>query len=229
MTTEPCEHFRGLIAMEIVGQLSDDERVALVAHVDGCAACREERHDLSVLPAALEAGDPDHFGEHELPFRLQSAVLQRLRVEERHERRARRSRIIALSAVAATVAGVALAVSLVLSAGNGAKQVDLQGPSNVHAFARLTPQPWGTQVDLRASGQKIGQVVTVDVSTTSGTWWQVGTYRTVGGTIHVTMGCALKMTSITGVGVRSHTGRLVLYGDVVRHHKQKSPTTSHHT
>jgi hypothetical protein len=176
----------------------------------------------------LETGDPDHFGEHDLPFRLQSAVLQRLRIEERHERRARRSRSIALATVAACVAGAALAVSLVLSAGNGAKQVALEGPPSIHAFARLTPQPWGTQVDLRASGQKIGQVVTVDVRTTGGSWWKVGTYRTVSGTIHVTMGCALKMTSIAGVGIRSHTGRLVLYGDVVRHHK-KSPATPHPT
>jgi hypothetical protein len=227
MTPELCEHFRGLIAMEIVGQISDEERVALVAHVDGCAACREERHDLSVLPAVLVAGDPDHFGEHELPFRLQSAVLQQLRAEQRHERRARRTRTIALSGVAACVVAAALAVSLVLTAGNGAKQVALEGPPNVHAFVRLTPKPWGTQVDLQESGQKVGQIVTVAMHTTSGSWWSAGTYRTVGGTVHVTMGCALTITSITGVGVRSHTGRLLLYGDVVRHKTSSvSDTTS---
>jgi hypothetical protein len=125
-----------------------------------------------------------------------------------------------LSTAAAGVVGIALAVSLLLSAGTGAKQVALEGASNVHAFARLTPEPWGTQVDLRESGQKIGQVVIVDMRTTSGTWWQAGTYRTVSGTLHVTMGCALKLSSISGVGVRSHAGRLVLYGDVVRHHQR---------
>ena len=220
MTPEPCEHFGGLIAMEVVGQISVDEQVALTAHVDGCSACREERRDLLVLPAVLVNGDPDHFGEHELPFRLQSAVLQQLRVEERHEHRSRRSRSIVLSAAAAAVVGIALTVSLLLSAGTGAKQVALEGAPNVHSFAKLTPEPWGTQVDLRESGQKIGQIVTVEMRTTSGTWWQAGTYRTASGTVHVTMGCALKLTSISGVGVRSHAGRLVLYGDVVRHHQK---------
>ena len=225
MTAEPCEHFRGLIAMEIVGQISEEERVALLAHVDGCAACREERHDLSVLPSVLAAGDPDHFGEHELPFRLQSAVLQQLRSEEKQERRARRTRSFALGGVAACVAAGVLAVSLVLSAGTGAKQVALEGAAYVHAFARLTPEPWGTQIDLRESGQKVGEVVTVFMRTTSDTWWQAGTYRTASGTVHVTLGCALQMSSITGVGIRSHTGRLLLYGDVV-HHRKGTPVAS---
>ena len=222
MTPELCEHFRGLIAMEIVGQISEEERVALVAHIDGCAACREEHHDLAVLPSVLAAGDPDHFGEHELPFRLQSAVLQELRSEEKRERRARRTRSVALAGAAACVAAGVLAVSLVLSTGTGAKEVALEGPAYVHAFARLTPESWGTEIDLRESGQKVGQVVTVFMHTTSNTWWQAGTYRTVSGTVHVTMGCALQMSSITGVGIRSHTGRLLLSGDVV-HHKKGTP------
>jgi len=48
------------------------------------------------------------------------------------------------------------------------------------------------------------------------------------GTVHVTMGCALQMSSIAGVGIRSHTGRLLLYGDVV-HHKKGSPAASNPT
>jgi hypothetical protein len=106
--------------------------------------------------------------------------------------------------------------------------VALEGPAYVHAFARLTPEPWGTQVDLRESGQKVGQSVTVFMRTTSDTWWEAGTYRTVSGTVHVTMGCALQMSSIAGVGIRSHTGRLLLYGDVV-HHKKGSPAASNPT
>ena len=40
---DPCEHFRGLIALEVVGQLSTDERVALMAHTEGCPTLARAR------------------------------------------------------------------------------------------------------------------------------------------------------------------------------------------
>jgi hypothetical protein len=217
MTAEACEHFRGLIAMDVVGQISVDERVALTAHTDGCLSCREERGDLGVLSGVLPAADPDRFDEHELPFRLQTAVLDRLREEERHERRTRRARVAVTSAAAAALAAVVLVLALLLSAGNGTRTVALEGPSHVHATARLTPESWGTSVELRESGQRPNQVLSVSMHTVSGSWWQIGTYRTVGGAVHVTMPCVLKMSKIAGVAVRDRHGHVVLYGDLGGH------------
>ena len=176
--TDPCEHFQGLIAMEVIGQLSVNERVALSAHTEGCASCRDERQDLMMLSMVLGAADPDRFNEHELPFSLQTAVLDRLRAEERRERRAHRSRYIVGSAAAAVLVAVVLVLTLAWPSGPTATTVALVGPPTVHATARLTPEPWGTAMDLRESGQPSGEVLSVFVRTVSGSWWQTGTYTT---------------------------------------------------
>ena len=125
--SDPCEHFQGLIAMEVVGQLSVDERVALGAHTEGCSACRDERQDLTMLSMVLGTADPDHFNEHELPFGLQTAVLDRLRAEERRERRTHRARYMVASAAAAVVAAVALALTLAWPSGPVTKTLALEG------------------------------------------------------------------------------------------------------
>jgi hypothetical protein len=209
---DPCEHFRGLVAMEVVGQLSADERVALSAHTEGCPTCRDERGDLMMLSMVLGAADPDHFNDRELPFALQSTVLERLRAEERRERRTQRARYVLGSAAAAVVAAVVLVVTLVGSTSPGTRTFALRGLPTVHATASLTPESWGTSLDLRESGQPVGTVLTVAVRTPSGSWWPMGTYRTSGTTVHVTMACALGLSDITGVWVRDHTGHVVLHG-----------------
>jgi hypothetical protein len=212
VTADPCEHFRGLIAMEVVGQLSVHERVALSAHVEGCTSCRDERQDLMMLSMVLGTADPDSFTEHELPFRLQTAVLDRLRAEERRERRAHRSRYVVTSAAAAALVAVAVVLTLAWPSGPATTTVALVGQPTVHATARLTAEPWGTAMDLRESGQPPGEVLSVYVRTVSGSWWQTGTYRTVGASVHVTMACALQMSKIKSVWIRESSGRTVLHG-----------------
>jgi hypothetical protein len=212
MMSDPCEHFRGLIAMEVIGQLSVRERVALGAHVEGCSSCRDERHDLMMLSTVLGTADPDRFTEHELPFTLQSAVLERLRAEERRERRAHRSRYVVGSAAAAVLVAIAVVLTLVWPSGPMTTTVALVGPPTVHATARLTAEPWGTAMDLRETGQPSGEVLTVSVRTVSGSWWETGTYRTEGTSDRVDMACALKMSKIKSVWVREASGHTVLYG-----------------
>ena len=210
--SDPCEHFRGLIAMEVVGQLSMPERVALNAHIEGCDSCRDERKGLMMLSMVLGTADPDRFTEHELPFKLQTAVLDRLRAEERRERRAHRSRYVLASAAAAVLVAVVLVVTLAWPSGPVTTTVALEGSPTVHATARLTAEPWGTAMDLRESGQPSGEVLSVSVRTVSGSWWQTGTYRTVGSSVRVDMACALKMSKIKSVWIRQSSGHVVLHG-----------------
>jgi hypothetical protein len=209
---DPCEHFQGLIAMEVVGQLTTPERVALSAHIEGCESCRDEQHDLMMLSMVLGTADPDRFNDHELPFALQSAVLERLRAEERRERRNHRSRYVVGSAAAAVLVAIAVVLTLVWPSGPMTTTVALVGLPTVHATARLTAEPWGTAMDLRESGQPSGEVLSVFVRTVSGSWWQTGTYRTVGTSVHVDMACALKMSNIKSVWVRAGSGHTVMHG-----------------
>jgi len=212
VTTDPCEHVRGLIAMEVVGRISEDERVAVTAHVEGCPACRDERRDLMALSTVLAAGDPDRFDEPELPSGLRTAVLDRLRAEGRRQRHRRRTGYLVGAAAAAAVTAVALVATLAGPSGPVTRTVAMHGPPGVHASVRLTSEPWGTAMELRESGQPAGEVLSVSMRTASGTWWQTGTYRTVGASVRVTMACALKVPEISGVWVRDGTGKVVLHG-----------------
>jgi len=214
VSADPCDRFRGLIAMEVVGRISEEEGVALTAHTDGCAACRDDRRDLLVLPLVLPAADPDHVEEQELPFELRRAVLDRLRQDERHERRVRRSWVAVGSAAAAAVAAVTVLLTVVLPSGPAVRTLSLRGPAAVHATARLTSEPWGTALDLQETGQAPGQVLTVAMQSTSGAWWPTGTYRTRRGRVGVTMACAVTMAQISDIAVRNATGHVVLYGEL---------------
>ena len=221
MTGDRCEHFRGLMAMEVVGQLTVEERVALTAHTDGCPACRGQRRELMTMASVLPVGDPAHFEEPELPFGLRTAVLDRLRSDADQERHRRRVRYLVGSAAAAVAAAVALTVALALPGGPAAptaQTVALWGTPGVLATVRLTPEPWGTAMVLRESGQPPGEMLSVAVRTTSGEWWATGTYGTVGMSVRVMMACALKLDDIRSVWVRDERGKVVLHGYVQAGH-----------
>ena len=213
VTGDRCDHWHGLLAMEIVGQLADQDRLALSAHLDGCQACRDERGDLAGLARILPAADPGHLGGHEVPFELQSAVFGRLQSDARHDRRARRVRYALGGAVAASLAAVALVVGLSGSPGTHGTTVALHGSHGVEASAVLTSKPWGTAIRLEEAGQAGGQDLSVSMRSTKGSWWAAGTYRTVTGrTVQVELTCAVPASKITEIWVRNKAGQTVLTG-----------------
>jgi hypothetical protein len=213
VTGDRCDHWHGLLAMEIVGQLADQDRLALSAHLDGCQACRDERGDLAGLARILPAADPGHLGGHEVPLELQSAVFGRLQSDARHDRRARRVRYALGGAVAASLAAVALVVGLSGSPGTHGTTVALHGSHGVEASAVLTSKPWGTAIRLEEAGQAGGQDLSVSMRNTKGSWWAAGTYRTVTGrTVQVELTCAVPASKITEIWVRNKAGQTVLTG-----------------
>ena len=189
---DPCDHFEGLIALDVVGQLSDDERVALTAHLDGCPACRDEHHALAALTTVLPAADPDRFDEEEMPFELHTKVLDALQAAGRLDR-SRRHRRVALGAVAAVVVALAVLGALTLPGGSpNARTLALSGPGGVRATVRLTAETWGTAVHLEATDDPKNTTLWVTMQTESGSWWFAGTYRTTAhGSVQVDMACAL--------------------------------------
>ncbi len=91
----------------------------------------------------------------------------------------------------------------------------LRGGAGVTASARLTAEPWGTAIHLRETGQAGGQVLTVSMRTTTGSWWAAGTYRTVTGrTVQVELACGVPAAKISTIWVRDKAGRTVLKGYV---------------
>jgi hypothetical protein len=215
VTGDRCDHWQGLLAMEFVGQLAEEDRLALSAHLDGCEQCRDERRDLAGLARILPAADPSHLGGHDVPFELQSAVFGRLAADAGRDKRGRRVRYGIGAVAAASVAAVALVLGLSGpgSPGQGGTNVALQGSSGVVASARLTAKPWGTAVHIEESGQAGGQDLSVSMRTTSGSWWAAGTYRTVTGRpVQVDLACAVPASKITEIWVRNKAGKTVLRG-----------------
>jgi hypothetical protein len=216
VTGDRCDHWHGLLAMEVIGQLAEEDRLALNAHLDGCQACRDERGDLAGLARVLPAADPGHLGGHDVPFELQSAVFGRLRSDARRDLRARRVRYALGGVAAASVAAVALVVGLSGSPGApGPREITvaLHGSNGVAASAVLTSRPWGTAIHIQEAGQPGGQDLSVSMRTTNGSWWAAGTYRTVTGhTVQVELACAVPTSKITQIWVRNKAGQTVLRG-----------------
>lgn len=210
-----CEQAKGQIALSVLGRLPENERLALEAHLDGCDDCRTELASLSGLSAALSAADPDRI-DHvvEVPESLRASVLESLGTEVARHRRSTRVRFASAAAVVLLALGAVGAVTGAIVASRGTSPghtYSLTGVGKTHATVKLTSESWGTSVELLAYGQHGGQVLTVSMRTTDGSWWEAGTYQTVSnGNVDVTMACALPLSSIDAVRVTNAAGQQIL-------------------
>jgi len=209
-----CDHWRGLLAMRVVGQLDPEDRTALEAHLEGCAECRAEADDLESLTKALPLADPAHLtAQSSPPAGLGDAVLRRVQQAEwdemaaqRRTRRHRRIRWVGTGAGVGAVAAAAIALALFVGGSpkpSAGRTLALHGPPGVQASVVLTAVKWGSEVELQESGQPAGQVMWVIMGNGyDSSPWMGGSYRTTGsGTVHVRFSCALKPDEITKVWV----------------------------
>jgi len=58
MTAEGCREWRERLGAYVLGHLTEDERAATSAHIEGCAACRAEAESLAPLAEMLPIADP---------------------------------------------------------------------------------------------------------------------------------------------------------------------------
>ena len=72
-----CEEFAPLLSAFVDGELTENERAEVLAHVSGCAACRARLDELFVLHDALGALD-----EPEVPADLTARVMAAVRAEK---------------------------------------------------------------------------------------------------------------------------------------------------
>jgi hypothetical protein len=217
MSAAECERWRASLAMQAIGRLDPQEEAELAAHLAGCPACQAEAAELAGVDSALRLADLAHLDDAaDLSIPLESARWEQLR-EERHRRRGRTAtRWAMVGMAAAAVAAITLVVVSVQPPSSPTKTVALSGTSGVHASVVLTQKAWGTQAAFQESGQQAGQVWTVSMETSPGSWWVAGSYRTVagGGTVQVAMACAVPADRITHIWVSDGTGHRVLHGYV---------------
>jgi len=221
-----CEYWRGLLAMDAVGQLSGADRTGLRAHVDACEQCQADKNELSELVSALAMADGSALDDHVLstvvplrdvhPSNLDAAVLTMLSgpaadpdpTPQTHRRR----RVWAGMAAAAVVVVVIGTLGIVHHGTTGSRTVALRGQGGSHGTAVLVPEAWGTSIELTDHGEHASQVLTVSMRTEYGHLWMVGSYRSVAaGELRVTLACALPIQEIERISVTDSTGQEVLH------------------
>ena len=217
MTNVTCVRWQGELAMQALGKLERDLAVGLQAHLDGCPACRGHSVELAEVAGALTFASPGGVEEAEparLSAHLQESVLGRLDEEVARGRHRRRLRIGVLATAATAIAAAAAIALPSASPVPTGRVVTLRGAVGTSASITLHPSSSGTDVTLVEHGQPAGQDYEVSMQSSSGRWWQAGSYHTSGSVARAQLSCAVESYEITRVWVRDANGASVLMGFV---------------
>jgi hypothetical protein len=219
------EHWRGLLAMDAVGQLDDADREDLHAHVDGCLQCQADGHDLSSVIGALALVDDSTMGDPLAPVNqpredphpahpatLDAALMKMFSEADTSGRTRRRHLVWAAAAVAAAVIVIIVALGLVHLAPAGSRTVALHGQGGNYGSALLVPEPWGTTIRLSDRSEPIRRDLIVSMRTEYGSQWVAGSYRSnAAEELNVTLACALPIQQISSISVTDTRGHVVLH------------------
>ncbi|MBJ7450573.1 MAG: zf-HC2 domain-containing protein [Blastococcus sp.] len=223
MSEHPADAHRSLreqLGVYALGHGTADERAAVRAHLEGCAACRSELASLAPLATRLAAVDPDRLDELPAPPPgLADAVLLRVAEEEAGSRRdpdAHRVRNRALAGLAAV--GIAAA-----SFGVGWLVRPVPDPSpleavavevaaeDVSASADVVPHTWGMEVKLSGQGFTAGEVYRVSVTESDGDAIPAGEFLGVGpGRLDCNLNSSVLRQDAVGFEVADSDGSVVL-------------------
>jgi hypothetical protein len=181
MTTEHSREWREALGAYALGHLSEEERVSLEAHLEGCPACRAEAAALGSVANLLPHADPERFGPAPVPPpELGKRITATIGAERRSRRRHRRLRLgFGLSGAAAAAAAV-LAIFVLAAGDDGSPEQHVAFrslPSGVKIAAALEPQAYGTEIHMYVKGIRSGTLCQVYMRGPSGRDVSAGTFR----------------------------------------------------
>jgi anti-sigma factor RsiW len=217
--SESCREWRGDLAAAALGNLDSRARVALQAHLDGCATCRAELVDLAAVAATLPATDTAHImarsSASEPPAGLGERVLGKLSFARADERRRARRRVAvvvgtAAAAVAAVIGLLVLGASLSASSPAGRKIAFRVAPSGVNATAQLHNAEYGTEVKLAVEGLDDGEWYWLWLTGSDGKRVGAGTFRATGKHFTADMTSALPLSKARRIWVTDAADHVVL-------------------
>ncbi|HVY76996.1 MAG TPA: anti-sigma factor [Solirubrobacterales bacterium] len=183
MRTEGCRHWREALGAYALGQLGDEERAGLEAHLEGCASCRAEADALAAVARLLPHADPARFDRApQPPPELGQRIAATIGAERRSRQRQRRLRFgLGLGGAAAAAAAAAMLAIFVLTGGGGgspAQRVAFRSlPSGVKIAATLQPQAFGTEIHMYVKGIRSGTLCRVYMRGPGGRDVSAGTFR----------------------------------------------------
>lgn len=225
MTSEEHRYWREMLGAYALGELDEEQRTALQAHLDGCEECRSELREIEPVVTALADASPERVAEEgprppsDLMERTFAAIDQARRTEDELQRR-RRNRLIRRSAFAAVAAAllVAIGVFALLPKITGPPLEPVafsEVPAEVEAEANLIDHTWGTETILVVSGLEDGETYRLTLRDEDGEAVPSGAFIGTGEQpVECRMNAALLREDATGLEVRTAEGDLVLGADL---------------
>ncbi|HMC49485.1 MAG TPA: zf-HC2 domain-containing protein [Solirubrobacterales bacterium] len=182
MKTDACRHWKEDLGAYALGHLADEERAALEAHLEGCAACRAEADSLFAVSRLLPHADPERFGPApQPPAELGKRIAATIGSERRSRRRQRRLRFgLGFGGAAAATAMAILAIFVLSSGSEGSPEQHVAFrslPSGVKIAATLEPQAFGTEIHMYVNGISSGTLCRVYMRGPGGENVSAGTFR----------------------------------------------------
>jgi hypothetical protein len=180
MTTERCREWRESLGAHALGQLPGEERVALEAHLEGCAECRAELESLAAVARLMPLADPEHFSAPPVPPpALAERVAATIRAERRSQRRRRLRARFALAGATAAVAAAVLAIFVLPGGEPAPEQQVVFGalPAGMKITATLEPHAYGTEIHMYVHGVRSGTLCRVFLRGPGGARMPAGSFR----------------------------------------------------
>jgi hypothetical protein len=211
MKTRNCREWRESLGAYALGQLKDDARIGLEAHLEGCAACRAELAALEPVARMLPHADPARFGPApEPPPALGARIAATIQAERQQARRRRRRRQLfggsAIGGAAAAVAAVLL-LFVFTGGGEGAPQQQVRFaslPEGVGMEATLEPHAFGTEIHMYVHGLASGTLCRVSLNGPGGVSYPAGTFRyRWGGDTDAVLSSALDLSRTRSIEVEA--------------------------
>lgn len=235
MKADGCRRWKEALGAYALGHLPAEERAALEAHLEGCAACRAEADSLLAVSRLLPHADPARFGPApQPPPELAKRIAATIAAEQRAKQRQRRLRVgLGLGGIAAAAAAAVLAIFVLAGGEESGPQQHVSFPalpSGVKIAATLDPQPYGTAIHMYVKGISSGTLCRVYMRGPGGTNVSAGSFRyRWGGGDAAVLSAALDLSRAEALVV--HAGRRTFvapldHGEAVnRHAPQEEEST----
>jgi hypothetical protein len=207
MSAESCREWRESLAAHALGQASEQERAALEAHLEGCAACRAEHDSLAGVARLLPLADPEHFDTAPAaPPSLADRVVATIRAERRAQRRRRFRLGLAFSGATAAVAATALVLFVLPGGGGGVPEQHVtfaSTPPGMEISATLEPHAYGTEIHMYVKGAPSGTLCRVFLRGAHGARMPAGTFRyRWGSDADAVLSAAMDLSRTRAIGVQ---------------------------
>jgi hypothetical protein len=207
MKTDGCRSWKESLGAYALGQLPEQEKLALEAHLEGCAACRAEADSLLAVSRLLPHADPAHFGPAPQP---PAELGRRIAATIGSERRTKRRRLrfgLGFSGTAAAAAAAVLAIFVLAGGESGGPERDVAFrslPDGVKIGATLEPQAFGTEIHMYVKGISSGTLCRVYMRGPDGRNVSAGTFRyRWGGDSAAVLSAALDLSRAEALVVRA--------------------------